>query len=244
MSRWPPVLIALMLQVAALILVVASIKTFSLVVPTWMLFLIVAMLATLLTVRSDLPRWWLPIQFAFIPLLAIGQGLSLPSWGYLLAFVLLSLVFWSTYRSQVPLYLSSSQAHAALIRLLPQDKGVEFVDIGAGLGGVVLALAKARPDGEFTALENAPLPALFAWLRLRGKANCRCRRADFWQENFSQYDVVYAYLSPVPMVRLWEKVKSEMRPGALLVSNTFDIPGQEPDQKVEINNSCLFIWRI
>jgi hypothetical protein len=35
---------------------------------------------------------------------------------------------------------------------------------------------------------------------------------------------VYAFLSPVPMAEVWRKASTELRPGALLVSNSF--PGR------------------
>jgi hypothetical protein len=49
------------------------------------------------------------------------------------------------------------------------------------------------------------------------------------------YDVVYAFLSPAPMPRLWEKVQAEMQPGNLFISNSFPVPGATPDRIIEVD---------
>ena len=62
------------------------------------------------------------------------------------------------------------------------------------------------------------------------------RRDDFWPEPLASYDFVYAFLSPAPMPRLWEKARAEMAPGALLVSNSFKVPGASILQEVRVGD--------
>lgn len=243
----PPILDALFLQLVAVLTFFLLARYASLGLPLWGISIGVGVLATVLSYLTKLPRWWLPMQLLFVPLLVVMLLLNIPSWFYLLGFILLAAIYWSTYRSQVPLYLSSRKVWAALENLLPQDRPFNFVDIGTGLGGVLAHLAQVRPDGQFVGAENAPLPFLLAWLRLRRYSSCKVLRDDFWQMNFGDFDVIYAYLSPVPMLQLWEKAGREMRPGSVLISNTFEIPGQAPDQVIELgdfHHSRLLVWRI
>lgn len=245
--RLPPILKALGIQLIAAAGMVFLSRAVGLQLPLWALTLAVGVLAAGLTILAKFPRWWWPIQLAFFPALVLTTQLNIPAWFYLTGFLLLAAIYWSTYRSQVPLYLSSRLAWHALEDLLPQENGFRFVDIGAGLGGVLAHLARARPGGLFVGIENAPLPFMMAWLRLCRHANCTMRRADFWQMNFAGYDVVYAYLSPVPMANLWEKAKREMQAGTLLISNSFEIPGQHPDRVIELadfHRSRLLVWVI
>jgi hypothetical protein len=63
----------------------------------------------------------------------------------------------------------------------------------------------------------------------------------------AKYDVVYAYLSPVPMADLWKKARLEMRPGSLFVSNGFIVPDVWPTQAIALGDrvgSTLYIWRM
>jgi hypothetical protein len=93
-------------------------------------------------------RWWLPIHLAFLPLAVMAQRLGVhPGW-YLAAFTLLVLVYWSSFRTQVPLYLSNRATTAALATLLPQHPA-RVLDIGAGTGALLRPLAQARPDCAF-----------------------------------------------------------------------------------------------
>jgi hypothetical protein len=53
----------------------------------------------------------------------------------------------------------------------------------------------------------------------------------------AEYEVVHADLWPAPMARLWDKALAEMNPGALLVSNSFPIPGVMPEFEVTVDDA-------
>lgn len=194
----------------------------------------------------QLPRWWLPINFLFVPGLVAMHGLALAPHWYLAAFALLLLVYWSVARTRVPLYLSSRQAWQAVAERLPPCARV--ADLGSGLGGLLRFLAQQRPDGCYVGMEVAPLPFLLSWLRMRlGSWNYEVRWGSLWRADLQPFDVVYAYLSPVPMADLWHKIRREMRPGTLFISNTFQVPGVEPDEVVQLDDlhrSRLYLYRL
>ncbi len=132
---------------------------------------------------------------------------------------------------------------------------MSFVDIGSGLGGLALHLGKKYPDSHFLGVEIAPLPWLLSYLRPRGRqSHVKFLWADYEKLNFSAFDVVFAYLSPAAMPRLWEKARQEMEPGSLLISAEFPIPGVEAEvlSCQEINHTeknakkeCVnvYLWR-
>lgn len=189
--------------------------------------------AALVSHKLDAPRWWIAIHLAFMPLAVLASRLPVaPGW-YLAGFVVLLLVFWRTDKSRVPLYLSNAATAKALAGLLPATP-CHVIDLGCGSGGLLRRLARARPDCEFLGIEHAPLTWLWARLAATGLPNCRVRLGDFWGQNLGLFDVTYAFLSPAPMARLWAKAGAEMRPGSLLVSNSFAIPGVEPANTVEV----------
>jgi len=194
-----------------------------------------------------LPAWWLPIQGSFFPGLVYGSGLGLPPHWFLVAMLLLLLVFPSNALERVPLYLSSRDTWNALLHLLPPEAPAAFVDLGCGSGGGLAHLARQRPRMHFVGVETAPLPFLLAWWQTRHLANCEVRLGSLWSEDLSRYEVVYAFLSPSPMPRLWDKVSQEMRPGTVFVSNSFEVPDHHPDRIVEVADaraSRLLIWKL
>lgn len=181
------------------------------------------------------PAWWQAIHLIFLPLVVAASRLGIaPAW-YLAAFTLLFLVYWRTDRSRVPLYLSNKATAAALAGLLPPGP-CQVLDLGCGTGGLLRHLARARPDCWFLGIEHAPLPWLWAWLGARNLDNCLIRYGDFWNQPLGGCDLAYAFLSPAPMARLGEKAAAEMKPGALLVSNSFPLPEQLPDRTLELDD--------
>jgi SAM-dependent methyltransferase len=203
--------------------------------------------AAMLGMAAGLPVWWMPINLLFAPAAHALLGAHIPAAVYLGAFCLLFAFNMAAWRHRVPLFLSSAQATAALSALLPQRAGLRVLDLGCGTGTLLLDLARARPDLSCDGVETAPLSCLISWWRVRKHKALRVSWGDFWGTDFAQYDVVYAYLSPAPMARLWTKARREMKPGSLLVSNTFVIPGVTPAGTLPTGDrmrSTLYIWRM
>lgn len=249
LKHFHPVVIALLIQIITLasvgfFIVAQSAITLSLF--EWSLTQ--GLLAGLISYFMRMPVWWIPIQLGFIPLVIATLALNISSTWFLAFFLCLLLIYGKTYKTQVPLYLSSKRANQALEALLPKQGQFSFVDLGSGCGGLVKNLANSRSNGIFHGIESAPLPFLISKLRsLFCASTCKVFWGDFWEYDFSKYDVVYAYLSPIPMESLWHKANKEMRPGSLLISNTFMIPGITPYKSIKLDdfsNSTLYLWKI
>jgi hypothetical protein len=251
LEKTPPSITALLLQFAAML----TLLTVNIIRPhdSPLLFaLLCGLLAAIFSFFAGLAKWWLIIQLLFSPAVVLMLEAELPPSLFLGAFLILLLIYWSTFRTQVPLYLSSQKVWQALEQLLPAAKtgaGFTFIDLGSGLGGVLTHLASIRPDGQYTGVEAAPLPFFWSWLRIKlGRhLNCHVQWGSLWDSDLSQYDVVFAYLSPIPMEKLWHKAKAEMRPGTLFISSTFPVPDQTHYETVQVNDlhhSTLFIWHM
>ena len=249
-QRMPPIALAALAQLLALTvcgmaawLAQAGSLPFSLGAALALQSLCAVVISYALRMRA----WWLLMQALFVPALVLAQGLQLePAW-YLAGFVGLVLVYWSTYTTQVPLYLSRRQVWRAVQAQLPATSGLRCIDLGSGLGGWVRYLAQQRGDCDFKGIEAAPLPYWMARLRTCLQPNATIRWGNFWQHDLSAYDVVFAYLSPVPMPDLWDKVQREMRPGTLFISYRFAVPGATPSAVVELQDfgrTQLYLWRL
>lgn len=213
---------------------------------TWTeLALFQGLLAATIGYFLRLPVWWLPINLLFFPMLVQAMQWEISPYWYLAGLAALLLTQVGAIRNRVPLYLSGRHAKAELLRLLPTGAGQRFLDIGSGTGGLLAYLARHRPDLTLDGIDSAPALWLISRLRLGRRA--RIALGDFWQVDLSRYDVVYAFLSPAPMVRLWDKAKREMRPGSLFVSNSFEVPGVAPDVSIELHDlhhGRLMLWRM
>jgi hypothetical protein len=193
------------------------------------------------------PRWWLVIHLLFLPSVVALHSLELAGYWYLLIVVLLTLVFWGTVKGDVPLFLSSTAVVDAVSQLITLESAQHFAELGAGIGTVTVPLAKQHPQLNINAWERAPLPwAINVW-RSRHYAHSLCYRSNLWNCDFSQYDVIFAFLSPVVMPELGAKLRSVMRPGSLLISSSFAIPDWKPETIKQLNDIAktrLFCYRI
>jgi hypothetical protein len=252
-SRLPPALAAVIAHLPGLGLG-GGIIVAGLPLPLSVFVPMISISAALLAWRWQLPLWWRYINLFFLPLVGLGLYLQThadgihPNW-FLVAFLLLALTSLGAVKTRVPLYLSSPRAATELALRLPEQG--QLIDLGCGLGGPLARIHQHRPDAQLVGIEAAPLNWLFAKLRLKASgANAQVRLGSIWSVDLAGYDIVYAYLSPVPMARLWQKARREMKPGSLLISNTFTVPGQNPDEIVDISkpgdlaHARLLIWRL
>lgn len=186
-------------------------------------------LAALLAWRLRLARWWWLIDCLFPVLVLFAHRVPLSPGLYLGCFLFMLVLYWSTFRTQVPYFPSRRSVWREVERLLPADRPVALVDIGSGLGGLVLYLAARFPQGAFSGIELAPLPWLVSRMRALGaKGHVRFLRGDYETLDFSQFDVVFAYLSPAVMSALGRRAAATMRPGSMLLSYEFVIEEMPP----------------
>jgi len=246
----PPIFIAMLLQIVAALLVYGSLRGSGIAVHGALAAITCGGVAMTLSYFASLERWWLPIQLAFVPALWLMLTFSIHPAVYGGVFGLLLLVYWSTFRTRVPLYLSNEETWRAIEAMLPASNAarpLRFIDLGCGVGGLLVHLARRRPHDHFIGVELAPLPALISAVRLARYRHCSVHWRSLWNFDLSEIDVVFAFLSPVPMPALWKKAVGEMRPGALFISSSFGVPGQAPDQVVILEDgrqTQLFVWQM
>jgi hypothetical protein len=205
-----------------------------------------AAIALRLATLAGAARWWLPLHSLFVPGLVCAAQLQVSPlvWGG--GFCALAAIFGGTFRTQVPLFLTGENVRARIAELLVPDRSVRFLDLGCGLGGLITALKRARPECDFHGVELALLPYIVSRLRA-GRAGCRVERRDLMAVDLAVYDVVYAFLSPAPMPALWAKAKREMSPGSLFVSLAFPVPESPPQEVIAVSGKSrhtLYVWRM
>lgn len=246
MARMPPIVRFLLAHAVAfgLTSVLAMIPAVAGAMAAWGWVLVDASLACVLCTLLRLPWWWLPLALA-LPFAATGP--TLPWWAWASGFTALLLVYGGGVTTRAPLYLSNRAAILELARLLPAVPGAQACDLGAGLGGPALGLAKQRPDAQVTGVEASLLPWLICRLRAGRRRNLRMQLGNIFSHDLAGYHMVYAFLSPEPMPQLWSKVCAEMPPGSLFVSNTFAVPDAAAERTIVLpgrSDARLLVYRV
>jgi len=134
---------------------------------------------------------------------------------------------------------SSGAAREALVRLAGSHPTPDVIcELGAGWGGIAFALARRFPSSRVIAYEVSPIPYLF--LRLRKMVfparQLEIRRADFFLQDLSDADLVVCYLYSGAMERLKPKLETELSRRAVVISNSFAVPGWKPARMEELSD--------
>lgn len=252
MARLPVGLQSLVIQCVAVALALLLNLLIQAVFPyrpgLWQFALAQGAIAAALSRAWRQPVWWLALHLGFLPAVLLARLADIAAWVYLLAFLLLVLFYWSTFRTRVPFYLSDRKAWQAVAPLLPPAQPFRFIDLGSGLGDVPFYLESRFPLGRFLGTELAPAP----WLISRLRARLRCSRVTFLRRDYAaldlaDFDVVFAFLSPAAMPALWQQAQAQMRKGSLFISLSFAVGGRRPDHVATLAQGArhtLYAWRM
>lgn len=255
--RLVPAALAILVQLAALITVIASswiinLATLSYFHTTFspsvlVLVLMQAFYATAFSYLAGMASWWRWIHFGFPVAAWAMSNWHVPNELYLTGFIVSLSLFWTTFRSQVPFFPSRPIVWQQVAKLIPQGKSLRLIDIGSGLGDMPMHIAKVRPDSHIEGIEIAPLPWLISFVRAKvRRSSAVFKMGDYQTLNFANYDVIFAYLSPAAMLALWDKASHEMLSGSMLISLEFEIPGVVPSMRIagQQNSPMIYVWKI
>ncbi len=144
---------------------------------------------------------------------------------------------------------TSGAVRATLLAMLPETVDGPVYDLGSGWGGLARALARCYPRSPVIGFEVSPLP--WAWSRLRQtlreSANLRFRFGDFHNADLTGAALVVCYLPGPAMEKLRPKLEAELKPGALVASNTFHLRGWTPVEvrtAPDAHASQVYLYRV
>lgn len=158
-------------------------------------------------------------------------------------------------RTGVPTFPSMPVAREKIIALLQADMAVrrtqgryKIYDLGSGSGQLSWHIARALPEAEVMGIELSFLPWLRAtiWQKLTRQKNLRYLRVDFWSMPVGDADAVLTYLMEAIMPRVAAKLRAELRPRTLVISNKFALPGWQPEQTLPLQSAFskrLLVYR-
>lgn len=163
-------------------------------------------------------------------------------WGILtVILVLVAATEYSTFRTGVPTLASFPPSRRKMIEVLSKHVDAHngtapyaIIDLGSGNGQLASKIALAFPNAEVTGIEISFVPWLISALRrlVLGPKNVRFRRIDFWTYDCSTTDGIVIYLTGKVMERVSAKLRTELKPGAIVLTN--EIPLQGDWQPLEV----------
>jgi len=224
----------------------AAVVLWGLLSSVWATILAASACAVLAAAFLRLSTPWIAVN-AILPFgAASALAVQIPHEIFLMLLVALACTYLPAFWTRVPYYPTQRAAYSTILAQLPADRAFSFVDIGCGFGDLLALLGDKRPNGTFVGIEIGLLPFIISKVRFLRTTNVTIRFQSMWSLSMNDFDVVYAFLSPAPMERLWRKAKDEMREGTMLISNSFPAPA-EPTEMIPIRDSrgaTLFLYAI
>ena len=109
-----------------------------------------------------------------------------------------------------------------------------ILDLGCGNGWTLRRLWRSGLRGPFVGYEKAFVPWLMGWFWNKlSYVPVKVVRQDFSQAPIEQAKGVYLFLLPSMLEKVGNMIKRRAKPGTVVVSAEFQIPGWTPDQTHE-----------
>jgi SAM-dependent methyltransferase len=164
---------------------------------------------------------------------------------YLLIKVLTQPFYWYW----VPFVPSSDNKVKKLVEILKLKKWQKFLDLWCWDWKILEAVKENYPESHVYWIENSPSPYNLALKRKQNnKLDYTITRKNFFNEDFSQYDVIYSYMISYLMKKIWKKIKKECKPWTLFYSSEFVIKWEKYYDMVHIKNEKykgdIYIYKV
>ncbi|HEY7116015.1 MAG TPA: class I SAM-dependent methyltransferase [Tepidisphaeraceae bacterium] len=144
----------------------------------------------------------------------------------------------------VPFVPTDDAVVPAILRLASVGSGDVLYDLGCGDGRIVIAAAR-QLSASGVGVDIDPLriqECREAARRARVGDRVRFVQASLFDVDLRPATVVTLYLLPSLNIRLRPKLLTELRPGARVISNHFDMADWRPDEVAHAHHRTLYRW--
>lgn len=143
----------------------------------------------------------------------------------ILILVLGAVVLFAYTMRTAPYVRTSHKVLDDMLALAEIKPGEHVIDLGSGDGRLLEAALTAGATAEGYELN----PILVEWSRRKLRNRATIHLANFFSSDVTRADVVFIYSLPQSMRKLEQRLQSQLKPGARVVSNAFHFPNWPAD---------------
>ena len=130
-------------------------------------------------------------------------------------------------RTRVPIIITPKKYYKELFKNFTILKNVSIYELGCGKGDFLFAVEKFLPR-KVVGIELS----LFHILYGKIKAKFKHSKVKFYYQNFfktdvSDADIVYLFLVKSVVIKIWNKIKKEAKPGTIVIVLSDKIPNEK-----------------
>lgn len=156
------------------------------------------------------------------------------------------------FKTGVPIVSSSKKDLKSLILQLKKEINFEsksFIELGAANARFLFEAEKMGAK-DLKGFELSPLHVFYVKLKaFIFSSKVQIFRKDFFKVNLEDADIVYAFLVPPVMKKVWKKLKLEAKKGTLLIILGSPLSDAEYKRKIfknlkKENEGCFYVYEI
>ena len=157
--------------------------------------------------------------------------------------ILMVYVMWKLIFHRVPLVTSGGKVAQKMVEIAELSAGQKIVDLGSGVGTILFAAEKSAPKNRFLGLEVLIFAIWFCRIKSRIiGSKIEFQSADFFEENLDDADVIFCYLFPETMEKIYETIWPNLKVGSKIVSHGFQIRNLKPEKIEKLGRAKIFLY--
>lgn len=142
--------------------------------------------------------------------------------------------------SDAPYVPTKMEGIRRILKIAGAKKGKKFYELGAGDGRVVIEAAKLGVHA--VGIEQSWIRVIYSRYTA---SKLKLQNAKFYHENifsrsYEDADTIYIYLLLKGVKKLEEKLKKELKKGAIVITQTYHFPNWKPFKKVDLSKDLDF----
>ena len=150
-----------------------------------------------------------------------------------------------TSRLDVPYVPTKQPVVDAMLDLAGVKAGDVHYDLGCGDGRIAISAAKRGATSTGVDIDPQRIKEAKENAKEAGVTNqVTFVQGNLFDFDFSKADVLTLYLLPEVNLKLRPKILNELKPGTRVVSHAFGMGNWEPEKKVTVEGSTLYLWTV
>jgi hypothetical protein len=149
---------------------------------------------------------------------------------FIIEIILILLLLGYSFYTGISPVPTSRRMKNLFLKNLPDINTGSIYELGSGWGTLAFPVAGKFPSVPVYAYEISPVPWFYSWIRklITPRKNLTFFRRNFHTTSLEDAALILCYLHPGGMKRLKDKFEKELKPGTIIMCNTFEIEGWKP----------------
>ncbi len=179
-------------------------------------------------------------------LIAVIISLLIVFFAFFILVILVNLVF--LLKTGVPYVTSGKECYNEIFNRTVSVSGATVYDLGCGNGEFLFEAARYGAK-KCIGYELSFFPFLLGFIRsiFQGEGRVNIYWGDFMKADLSKANIIYLYLVPRVINKIYNKIIKEVSPGTIIIIKGSSLLNHEPDDKIIFNNLKnygLYIYKI